>query len=171
MGFSATDIEGKHILLDTFRGKVTLFVNVASQCGYTEANYNVLQAVYNKYKDSGFEVVAFPCNDFGSQEPKHNWDIADFARNKGVTFHMMAKIAGVNSSPIFTWLRAHSPKVVGSSEPEGSPIDWNFNKFLVDKHGHVAMRYGSGIDQGVLEHDVYDLLMIPYEAPKPLDQH
>ncbi|KAG7675006.1 hypothetical protein KSW81_002515 [Nannochloris sp. 'desiccata'] len=171
MGFGATTITGEHISLDIYKGKVTLFVNVASQCGYTEANYRVLQAVYDKYKSSGLEIVAFPCNDFGNQEPLHNWDIAEFARNHSTTFQMMAKTAGINSSPIFTWLRAHSPKVVGSDAPEGGQIDWNFNKFLVDKHGHVAMRYASGIDQSVLEHDVYDLLVIPYEENAHVEHH
>lgn len=128
MGFTATDINGHSISLDKYKGKVTLFVNVASKCGYTETNYRVLQAVYDKYKKSGLEILAFPCNDFGNQEPLHNWEIAEFARNHNVGFTMMAKIAGVNSSPIFTWLRAHSPKPVGSDQPEGAQIDWNFSK-------------------------------------------
>jgi glutathione peroxidase len=171
MGFTATTITGESISLDVYRGKVTLFVNVASQCGYTEANYRILQAVYDKYKSSGFEVVAFPCNDFGNQEPLQNGDIAEFARNRSVSFQMMAKIAGINSSPIFTWLRAHSSKIEGSDAPEKSQVDWNFNKFLVDKHGHVAIRYASGIDQTALEHDVYDLLMIPYEENTHVEHH
>jgi glutathione peroxidase len=171
MGFTATDINGQHLSLDTYRGKVTLFVNVASQCGYTEDNYRVLQAVYDKYRSSGFEIIAFPCNDFGNQEPQHNWEIAEFARNHSVSFHMMAKIHGINSSPIFTWLRAHSPKVVGSDAAEGAQIDWNFNKFLVDKNGHVAVRYASGIEQGLLEKDVYNLLVIPYQPLKAAEHH
>jgi len=171
MGFSAATIDGKHISLDLYKGKVTLFVNVASQCGYTEENYRILQAVYDKYKNSGLEIVAFPCNDFGNQEPLHNWEIAEFARNHSASFQMMAKIAGINSSPIFTWLRAHSPNIAGSNVPVGAEIDWNFNKFLVDKHGHVANRYASGIDQGALEHDVYDLLMIPYEEKTHVEHH
>lgn len=157
MAFHATDIAGKEIMLHEYKGNVSLFVNVASQCGYTDQNYKTLQRLYLKYKAKGFEIFAFPCNDFGSQEPGSNTDIIKFARARGVTFKLMSKIAHINFDPLFTWLRAHSPAPEHTERAEGSEIDWNFNKFLVNKYGHVVHRFGPGIDEKELDAAVKEL--------------
>jgi glutathione peroxidase len=119
-------------------GKVVLFVNVASRCGYTP-QYEGLQALYSAYKDQGFLIVGTPCNQFGGQEPGTNAEIASFCKlNYGVDFPILEKadVNGAGRSPLYQWL-------VDSSAGAGNKIGWNFEKFLVDRAGKVVKRFGS----------------------------
>ncbi|MEP7327994.1 MAG: glutathione peroxidase [Betaproteobacteria bacterium] len=136
--FSVTDINGKPVKLDKYRGRAMLIVNTASQCGYTP-QYKGLEALYEKYHVKGLEVLGFPCNQFGEQEPGDNKEIAKFCElNFGVTFPLFAKIDvnGDKAAPVFKYLKAEKPGLLGS---EG--IKWNFTKFLVDREGHVIARF------------------------------
>jgi glutathione peroxidase len=131
-------IDGKEISLSDYKGKVLLIVNVASKCGYTK-QYTGLQALYDKYKSRGFEILGFPCNDFGGQEPGTNEEIKDFCSlNYNVTFPLFDKIKvlGVEKSPLYA-------KLV-KAEPEGD-ISWNFEKFIIDKNGNVVKRFKSKV--------------------------
>ena len=136
--FSVTDISGKTVRLDHYRGKAMLFVNTASQCGYTP-QYKGLEALYEKYRAKGFQVLGFPCNQFGEQEPGDEKAIAQFCEiNFGVTFPLFAKVDvnGENAAPVWKYLKAEKPGLLGS---EG--IKWNFTKFLVDRQGRVVARF------------------------------
>lgn len=158
MGFTTHAADGSQLSVSSLRGKVSLFVNVASQCGYTKTNYEALQRIYDRYHSYGLEIWAFPCNDFGSQEPWNESEIVSFVRNTfKVSFTVTSKIAAINSHPIFAWLRAHSPPT--DAFPVGADINWNFNKFLVDKNGHVVKRYPSSIDEAAIMADVYQQLV------------
>jgi glutathione peroxidase len=129
-------IDGADKPLSDYKGKVLLIVNVASKCGYTP-QYEGLQKLYEKYKDKGFEILAFPCNDFGSQEPGNNEEIKQFCTsNYNVTFPLFDKIKvlGNEKSPLYS-------KLI-NFEPAGD-ISWNFEKFLIDKNGNVIRRYKS----------------------------
>eukprot|EP00026_Physarum_polycephalum_P015573 Phypoly_transcript_16286.p1 GENE.Phypoly_transcript_16286~~Phypoly_transcript_16286.p1 ORF type:complete len:187 (+),score=30.90 Phypoly_transcript_16286:263-823(+) len=137
-------------------GKVTLLVNVASKCGLTP-QYTALESLYNKYKDQGFTIAAFPCNDFGAQEPGTDAEIKDFCSTKyNVTFPLYQKIAvkGDAQHPLYHTLTSEFPKSTisngdafekklasyGLPPRQGSDIIWNFEKFLVDRHGKVVAR-------------------------------
>jgi glutathione peroxidase len=131
-------IDGADKLLSDYKGKVLLIVNVASKCGYTP-QYEGLQKLYEKFKDKGFEILAFPCNDFGSQEPGTNEEIKQFcSSNYNVTFPLFDKInvLGNKKSPLYSKLINY--------EPAGD-ISWNFEKFIIDKNGNVIRRYKSKI--------------------------
>ena len=136
--FHVKDIDGKDVDLAKFKGKVLLIVNTASQCGYTP-QYKDLQAIYEKYKDQGFEVLAFPANEFGAQEPGDNQQIKEFcAANYKVGFPLFSKIVvkGDGIHPLYAFLTSEEtdPKFAGK-------IPWNFTKFLVDKKGEVIARF------------------------------
>ena len=136
--FSVTGIQGEPDLLGPLRGKVVLAVNVASRCGYTP-QYAGLERLHSELAEHGFAVVGFPCNQFGAQDPGSNDEIASFCQlNYGVSFPMMAKIDvnGANASPLYQWLTAEAPGLLGSKA-----IKWNFTKFLVGKDGRVIRRY------------------------------
>ncbi len=136
--FSLTRLDGHVCTLADWRGQVLLVVNTASQCGFT-SQYAGLEALYQKYRDRGFAVLGFPCNQFGAQEPGSAHDIAAFCeKNYGVSFPMFAKVEvnGAGAHPLFVWLKQQAPGVLGT---EG--IKWNFTKFLVDKNGRVTARY------------------------------
>ncbi len=141
--FKVKDIQGKEVDLAQYRDKVLLIVNVASKCGYTR-QYKGLQALYETYGDRGLAILAFPANDFGSQEPGSNQEIAAFCtKNFGVTFDMFEKITvkGDQKAPLFGWLTSQP------TEPEGAgEISWNFNKFLVAKDGTIIARYSSKVE-------------------------
>lgn len=131
-------VSGEDILLSNYKGKVLLIVNVASKCGYT-SQYEGLEAIYKKYKDKGFEILAFPCNDFKGQEPGTNEEIAEFCRvNYGVTFTLFDKIKvlGDEKSELYSRLTQF--------EPAGD-IGWNFEKFVTDRKGNVAGRFKTKI--------------------------
>ena len=135
------DIDGKDVNLSDYKGKVLLIVNVASYCGYTK-QYAGLEELYKKYKDKGFEILAFPCNQFGQQEPGTNEEIKNFCSSKfDVTFKLFDKIDvnGKNQSPLYSILTDN--EVTGKAD-----VKWNFEKFLVDKNGNVVARYLSKVD-------------------------
>jgi glutathione peroxidase len=131
-------IDGKDISLSDYRGKVLLVVNVASRCGYT-SQYAGLQQLYTKYNARGFEVLGFPSNDFGGQEPGSEAEIKSFCSNSfGVTFPLFSKVAviGAAQHPLYHLL---------TSKTGGAPVSWNFEKFLIDRTGSVIQRYPSRI--------------------------
>ena len=136
--FTVKDIHGKPVKLDRYRGKVMLIVNTASECGFTP-QYKGLEAMYEKLHDKGLEVLGFPCNQFGGQEPGSEKEIAQFCElNYGVTFPMFAKVDvnGDKAAPVYKFLKAEKPGLLGSEA-----IKWNFTKFLVDREGNVVKRY------------------------------
>jgi glutathione peroxidase len=136
--FSANSLGGKQADLAATRGKVLLIVNTASKCGFTP-QFDGLEKVYEKYRDQGFEVLGFPCNQFGAQEPGSSGDIAQFCtKNYGVTFPMFEKVDvnGEGAHPLYKWLKAEAPGVLGTKD-----IKWNFTKFLVGRDGKVVDRY------------------------------
>lgn len=136
--FIVKDINLNEVKLSDYKGKVLLIVNVASKCGFT-SQYAALQKIYEKYKDQGFEILGFPCNDFGSQEPGTNEEIKSFCSlNFGVTFPMFDKVnvKGKDKEPLFNLL-TNNP-VTGKSS-----IKWNFEKFIIDKEGNVVDRFRS----------------------------
>lgn len=134
------DIDGKDTTLAAYKGKAVLIVNVASKCGYTK-QYSGLEATYQKYKDQGFVVLGFPCNQFGGQEPGTNEDIKQFCASKySVTFPLFDKIEvnGANRHPLYVAL-------AGKDSPFPGDIKWNFNKFLVGKDGKIVQRFDSKV--------------------------
>ncbi len=136
--FSAQTIDGKTRKLADYKGKVLLVVNTASKCGFTP-QYKGLEAVYETYKDRGFAVLGFPCNQFGAQEPGPESEIAEFCEmNYGVSFPMFAKVDvnGDDAHPLFKHLTSSRKGLLGSEA-----IKWNFTKFLVGKDGTVIERY------------------------------
>ena len=136
--FEAQSIDGKSVSLDQYRGKPLLIVNTASACGFTP-QFGGLEKLHQTYGHRGLVVLGFPCNQFGSQDPGSNDEIAGFCqRNFGVTFPMMSKIDvnGAEAHPLYQWLSAEAPGLLGSKA-----IKWNFTKFLVGKDGHVIKRY------------------------------
>jgi len=138
--FTMKALDGKQVPLASFKGKVMLVVNVASQCGYTY-QYEGLQALYVKYKDRGLVLTGFPANNFGGQEPGSDAEIGAFCKSKfGVTFPMFSKISvkGDDKAPLYQFLTdadtTQHPKT-------GGEIKWNFTKFLVDRKGNIAARF------------------------------
>ena len=135
------DIDGKSVKLADYKGKVLLIVNVASYCGYTK-QYAGLEQIYKEYKDKGFEILAFPCNQFGEQEPGTNEEIKNFCSSKfDVSFKLFDKIDvnGKDKSPLYSILTDN--EVTGKAD-----IKWNFEKFLIDKEGNIVARYSSKIE-------------------------
>jgi glutathione peroxidase len=135
--YSANSNDGKPKKLSAFKGKVLLVVNTASQCGFTP-QYKGLQDLYAKYKDRGFAVLGFPCDQFGHQEPGSDDEIATFCEtNYGVDFPLFSKIEvnGDNAHPVYKFLKSEKGGLLGDA------IKWNFTKFLVDKQGNVVERY------------------------------
>ena len=131
--FKVLDGNGDSVALSQYRGKVLLVVNTATQCGYTP-QYTDLQRIYEAYKDSGFVILDFPCNQFGSQAPGSYDDIHNFCTSRyGITFPQFAKIDvnGANASPLYVWLKTKKP----------GDIKWNFTKFLLDRKGEVIRRF------------------------------
>jgi glutathione peroxidase len=142
-GFSAQLLDGSTVSLEDFRGQVLLIVNTASKCGFTP-QYAGLEALYQTYKDRGLQVLGFPCNQFGRQEPGSAAEIAAFCDSKyAVSFPMFAKIDvnGAAAHPLFKYLRRTKPGLLGMLD--GGRIRWNFTKFLLDRKGNVVERFGS----------------------------
>ncbi|MGA7204812.1 MAG: glutathione peroxidase [Specibacter sp.] len=134
---SLTLNDGTPTTMAELPGKAVLLVNVASECGFT-VQYDALEALYEKYRDRGLEILGLPCNQFGGQEPGTDEEIADFCRkNFGVTFQLGAKIDvnGPNAHPIFAELTNHGQ----------NPVKWNFEKFLITGEGAVAARFASAV--------------------------
>jgi glutathione peroxidase len=137
--FKVNKINGEEISLSEFKGKNLLIVNVASQCGYTY-QYDGLEKLYQEYKAKNFEILAFPSNDFGAQEPGSNQEIAKFCKlNYNVSFSMMSKIivSGKNKNPLYKYL---------VEETKGKEIGWNFEKFIINKNGLIVNRFASSIE-------------------------
>lgn len=137
--FSARTLGGETIGLERYRGKVLLIVNTASECGFTP-QYAGLQQLYEKYAARGLEVLGFPCNQFGKQEPGDAAQIASFCeKNFGVTFPLFDKVdvKGANAHPLYRYLTKEARGLFWTKA-----INWNFTKFLVDRNGNVVRRYG-----------------------------
>jgi glutathione peroxidase len=137
--FTARSITGEAVPLGAWRGQVLLIVNVASRCGFTP-QYRGLEALYRRFRDRGFAVLGFPCNQFGGQEPGDESAIAAFCRDRfGVTFPLFAKVEvnGPNADALYRYLKHERPGWLGIER-----IGWNFTKFLVDREGRVRARFG-----------------------------
>ncbi len=153
--FTVTNNRGEEIDLATKQGKVLLVVNTASKCGFTP-QYDGLEELYQQFKDRDFEVLGFPCNQFGAQEPGHADEIAEFCKVKfGDTFPLMAKIDvnGPDASPLFDWMRQEKKGLLGSTS-----IKWNFTKFLIDRDGNVVKRYAPQDAPKTIAKDIEKLL-------------
>jgi glutathione peroxidase len=153
--FSVKDIHGKEQKLDRYKDKVMLIVNVASNCGYTP-QYKGLEQLYEKLHSRGLEVLGFPCNQFGAQEPGTEKEIESFCElNYGVTFPLFAKIDvnGDGAAPLYKYLKKAKPGLLGTEA-----IKWNFTKFLVDRKGNVVERYGSNVEPQAMADDIQKLL-------------
>jgi glutathione peroxidase len=151
---SATLNNGKEKKLSAYKGNVLLIVNTASKCGFTP-QYEGLQELYGKYHDKGFEILAFPCDQFGHQEPGADTEIKSFCDiNYGVKFPLFAKIEvnGDNAHPLYKFLKSEKGGLIGDS------IKWNFTKFLVDKLGNVVERYAPTTPPERIGPDVEKLL-------------
>ncbi|KAK9137173.1 hypothetical protein Sjap_007767 [Stephania japonica] len=150
--FTVKDCNGKDVDLRIYRGKVLLVVNVASKCGFTNVNYTQLSGLYKKYKDQGFEVLAFPCNQFLKQEPEESQDVQKFACERfNADFPVFKKVCvnGPETAPIYKFLKSSKPGFMGSRN-----IKWNFTKFLVDKDGQVLRRYSTTRSPLSIEKDI-----------------
>ena len=150
--FKITNIDGQPVDLAQYKGKVALVVNVASRCGYTK-QYKGLESLYREYKDKGFEILGFPSNDFGAQEPGTETEIKSFCSlTYDVTFDMFSKVQvkGSGIVDVYKYL----------TDNTGNQVEWNFNKFLVDKEGKVVKYYPSNIapEDAGLRKDIEALL-------------
>ena len=153
--FTAKLPNGEEISLADKQGKVLLVVNTASKCGFTP-QYDGLEALWQAYRDRGFEVIAFPCNQFGGQEPGSADEIESFCKiNFGVSFPLMAKIDvnGSDAPPLYDWLKSEAPGLMGTRS-----IKWNFTKFLIDRGGKVVRRYAPTDKPEGLRRDIEALL-------------
>lgn len=149
--YNAKTIAGPEQSLAEFKGKVLLIVNVASKCGYTP-QYEGLEALYQQYKDKGFEVLGFPCNQFLSQEPGTEQDIVQFCSSTyDVTFPMYRKIDvnGDNAHPLYRHLKSEAKGILGSQA-----VKWNFTKFLVGRDGKVIARFATATKPEELKADI-----------------
>ncbi|MAI93975.1 MAG: glutathione peroxidase [Halieaceae bacterium] len=153
--FSAELASGEETSLSQFQGQVLLIVNTASKCGFTP-QYQGLESLQQRYETRGFSVLAFPCNQFGAQEPGTETDIQSFCEmNYQTTFPLFSKIEvnGAASHPLFTHLKEQAPGILGSKQ-----IKWNFTKFLVNQQGEVVKRYAPSTDPKAIAADIEALL-------------
>jgi len=153
--FEVDDIHGRKVKLGAYKGKVLLVVNTASKCGFTP-QYKGLEALYEKFGPRGFEVLGFPCNQFGAQEPGSEEEIESFCEvNYGVSFPLFAKIDvnGDRAAPLYRHLKRAKPGLLGSEA-----IKWNFTKFLVDRDGKVVERYAPNTEPEKIVPDIEKLL-------------
>ncbi|MFE8071608.1 glutathione peroxidase [Marinobacteraceae bacterium S3BR75-40.1] len=149
------DIKGQEKDLSDYKGQVLLIVNTASKCGFTP-QFEGLQSIYKDYKDQGFSVLGFPCNQFLSQDPGSEDEISQFCSlNYGVDFPMFSKIDvnGDNTHPLFRFLKSQAKGVMGSEK-----VKWNFTKFLVNRDGEVVKRYSPQTKPDALRKDIEELL-------------
>ncbi|PKU73676.1 probable phospholipid hydroperoxide glutathione peroxidase [Dendrobium catenatum] len=153
--FTVKDARGEDVDLSVYKGKVLLIVNVASQCGLTNSNYTEMSQLYEKYKDKGLEILAFPCNQFGGEEPGSNEEIVEFACTRFKAEYPIfdkVDVNGQNAAPIYKFLKSSKGGLFGDS------IKWNFSKFLVDKEGRVVDRYAPTTSPLSIEKDINKLL-------------
>jgi glutathione peroxidase len=152
--FSAKNINGMEVSMKDYKGKVLLVVNTASKCGLTP-QFEELESLYKGYKDKGFEILGFPCNQFAKQDPGSNKEIGQFCLiNYGVTFNMFEKIDvnGPTAHPIYKYLKNEAKGVLSKE------IKWNFSKFLIDSEGKVIKRYSPTTKPSKLKEDIESLL-------------
>lgn len=158
--FTVKDIDGKDVSLSVYKGKVLLIVNVASRCGLTTSNYSELAELYSNLKGQGFEILAFPCNQFGGQEPGTNEQIKEFACSRFKAEYPIfdkVDVNGENAAPVYKFLKASkSTGLLGTLL--GDKVKWNFEKFLVDKNGLVVQRYEPTTSPSKIEDDIKKLL-------------
>ncbi|HHU27905.1 TPA: glutathione peroxidase [bacterium] len=147
--YTVKDVHQNDVKLDKYKGKVLLIVNTASKCGNTP-QYEELESLYKKYKDKGFEILDFPCNQFLFQAPGSDEELAEFCKmNYGTTFKTFAKIKvnGKGAHPLYTYLKENGPKDIWPKDfdpakiKRGKSIKWNFTKFLVDREGNIVARF------------------------------
>lgn len=153
--FKVKNVAGETVDLSDYKGKVLLIVNVASKCGFTK-QYTELEELYRKHRESGFEILAFPCNQFGGQEPGSDEEIKSFCQlNYDISFPLFSKIAvnGDDAHPIYVFLKHVARGFLWSK-----PIKWNFTKFLVDKNGMVIKRYAPYTKPMQLETKILELI-------------
>ena len=174
--FKALTGKGKEVDFGQYQGKVLMVVNTASKCGFTP-QYDGLEALYQKYKDQGLDIVGFPCDQFAHQEPGSNEEIEEFCRvNHGVTFQLMAKsdVNGANANPIFEYLKSKAPseeyiglkakaaaklfKSISKSVEKDNDIKWNFTKFLISRDGSVIKRFAPTTTPEQMENDIQAFL-------------
>jgi glutathione peroxidase len=149
--FTVRNAEDEEISLKEFKDKVILIVNVASKCGFTP-QYTGLEALYTRFREQGFVLLGFPCNQFGSQEPGTNEEIQSFCKsNYAVTFPVFSKLEvnGAREHPLYAHLKSAAPGILGTEA-----IKWNFTKFLVSREGQVLRRYPPQAEPKSLEEDV-----------------
>ena len=152
--YKVKSISGEEVSMSEYKGKVVLIVNTASKCGFTK-QYEGLEELYEKYKDQGFVILGFPCNQFGAQEPGGNEEIKNFCTSTfSVTFPMMSKIDvnGDDADPLYKFLKKEKGGILGDD------IKWNFTKFLIDREGNVVDRFASQKTPKALEKEVEKLL-------------
>ncbi|XP_065858266.1 probable phospholipid hydroperoxide glutathione peroxidase [Euphorbia lathyris] len=155
--FTVKDARGNDVDLSIYKGKVLMIVNVASQCGLTNSNYTELTELYQKYKNQGLEILAFPCNQFGSQEPGTNEQIMEFACTRFKAEYPIfdkVDVNGNDAAPLYKYLKSTKGGVFGDG------VKWNFSKFLVDQEGNVVDRYAPTTSPLSIEKDVKKLLGI-----------
>lgn len=174
--FKALTGKGAELDFKEFEGKVLMIVNTASKCGFTP-QYDGLEALYQKYKEQGFTIVGFPCDQFAHQEPGSDAEIEEFCRlNHGVTFQLMKKtdVNGADAHPIFEYLKTQSPteeyiglkakaasklfKTISKSVEKESDIKWNFTKFLIGRDGKVVKRFAPTTTPEEMENDIKALI-------------
>lgn len=152
--YKVKNAKGQEVDLEDYRGKVLLIVNTATGCGFTP-QYEGLQELYEKYQDQGFEILDFPCNQFGNQAPDSNEEIVGFCQSVySTTFQQFAKIDvnGEDANPLFEYLKSQKGGLLGSN------IKWNFTKFLVDREGNVVERFAPKDKPEKIEDDIKKLL-------------
>ena len=152
--YAVKDKEGKDVSLSDYKGKVLLIVNTATGCGFTP-QFEGLQDLYEKYQEKGFEILDFPCNQFGNQAPGSDEEITDFCNSRyGITFTQFAKIEvnGAGEDPLYTYLKSQKGGMMGSK------IKWNFTKFLVDRDGNVVERFAPIKTPADIEAEITKLL-------------
>ena len=153
--FTVEKPDGTPLDLAEKKGKVLLVVNVASKCGFTP-QYEGLEALQRKFADQDFEVLGFPCNQFGAQEPGSAEEIATFCKlTYDVSFPVLKKVEvnGAGASPLYDWMKSEAPGLMGSKS-----VKWNFTKFLIDREGRVVRRYGPNDAPASIEKDIAKLL-------------
>lgn len=150
----AMNNRGELISMESYKGKTLLIVNTASKCGFTP-QYEGLQSLYEKYNDKGLEILGFPCDQFGHQEPGSDEEISEFCKlNFGVTFPLFKKVEvnGTNSHPVYSYLKSELPGKIGKN------IKWNFTKFLIDSEGNPVKRFSPMTEPVKLEEQIEKLM-------------